>query len=985
MNYEIYCGQYILHDIRTDKYRVTNGNLTEELSKVKELTFQIYSEHPYFDKINPLVPNIKVEKDNNTIFRGRVININQSMDNSKQITCESSFAFLFDSIIRPYSFQGTPKDLFQYFINSHNTQVGTFEKTTDILIQSNKVYFKYNESNFLYEQVLNPNVSEIDNYYEIDGDKIVLIGKLTGANLDNNDYINRSSTDYISTFESLETKILDTIGGYLFERYENDFTFIDWVDDFKNGENQIIAGQTIEFGKNLMDLFVDNDASTTYSVVIPLGAEIEDEDGTKERLTIKDVNNGKDYLVNETALANYGWIVAPISDTTWDDVTLASNLKTKGEDYLSEIAVMLKSTLELNSFDLSVLDKNINSFKLGEYVVVKSTFHGISKTYLLSKKITSINDATAMTITLGETKNTLTGIQLNDNKDNITRVENMLGDYVLNKDVTAIVEEQIENSSIIQQIPQQVLIQVQEEYTSKEEFLDVVSLFSVDLVLYNLTIPVSTDKKPMESKTYEINFYCYFKGTQVSVTPTSSSSNPGITLSFATGKINLTVDSNTAISNLTNEFVVNFSYQNAGDTYLASKKIVVVLAEKGATGATGPQGEPGNDGTDGADGANGADGKSAYQIWLDAGNTGTEEEYLASLKGDKGDTGEQGIQGPQGEKGDTGDTGPQGPQGPQGIQGPPGTDGTSTYFYVKYSENATGTPMTDTPSENSKYMGVASTTSPTAPTSPSGYVWSLIKGADGADGQNGSPGQPGADGQTSYLHIKYSEDGSTFTPADEESGYALGEKPSAYIGQYVDFNEADSTNFEDYTWYKFTEDIDGTLNDMQEQIAENTTTTANNYQDIIGRLDGYATVENVTEVTNRVENLTTSTEQAINIIEDIKVNGVTQVNTETGYTFDKDGLEIEKSNAPTGSKLDEAGLEIKDKTSAAETTQFYSGYVDEEMAEKTAALEKYQGQTVTYSNNFIFENYLQSGNGRWEDVEDEVYGKGIGFFIGGGN
>lgn len=554
------------------------------------------------------------------------------------------------------------------------------------------------------------------------------------------------------------------------------------------------------------------------------------------------------------------------------------------------------------------------------------------------------------------------------------------------------------------------ILGVVESKTTEVEttLLGYIDLFSVDLDLYNLTIPVDTSNRPIESKSYEIGFYCYFKGTQVSITPTSSSSNSGITLSFTTDTINLTVVSNTAISNLTNEFIINFNYLDSEDEkeYVVQKKIVVVLAEKGEAGATGPQGEPGSDGIDGVDGT---DGKSAYQIWLDAGNTGTEEEYLASLKGDKGDTGAQGIQGPQGEagpagpKGDTGDVGPQGPQGeqgiqgekgetgatgpqgPPGIQGPPGANGTSTYFYVRYSENASGSPMTDTPNENSKYMGVASTTSPTAPTSPSGYVWSLIKGADGADGQSGSPGQPGADGQTSYLHIKYSEDGSSFTPADEEAGYGLGEKPSAYIGQYVDFNEADSTNFDDYTWYKFTEDIDGTLSDLQNQISDNAATTANNYQDIIGRLDGYATVENVTEVTNRVENLTTSTEQVTTIVENIQVNGVNQVHTETGFTFDKDGLEIEKSNAPTGSKLNEAGLEIKDKTSAAETTQFYSGYVDEEMAEKTAALEKYQGQTVTYSNNFIFENYLQSGNGRWEDVEDEVYGKGIGFFIGGGN
>lgn len=911
MNYEIYCNQYILHDIRTEQYRITNGILTEELSKVKELSFQIYPDHPYFDKLELLVPNIKIIKDNAIIFKGRIINFNQSIDNSMQVVAESSLAFLFDSIIRPYEFQGTPEALFQFFINNHNNQVGEFTKTIDTAIKNDKIYFKYNNANSLYEQVINPSITEISDYYEISGDKVIYIGKTTGANLDTNDYINRSNTNYDNTFNSIEDKILSTIGGYLLERYEGELVFLDWVDDFTNGENQTLSGQTIEFGKNLMDLFVDNDASETYSVVIPLGAEIEKEDGTKERLTIKDVNSGKDYLINETALANYGWIVAPIDNTTWNDITLASNLKSKGEEYLSEIAVMLKSTLELNSFDLSILDKNINSFKLGEYVIVKSTFHNISKSYLLSKKVTSINDAASMTITLGETKNTLTGIQLNDNKNNITHFETMLDDYVLNEDITSIVEEKIENSSIIQQIPEQVLIQVESEYTSKEEFLSTVSLFSVDLDLYNLTIPVNTDNKPLESKTYEIGFYCYFKGIQVSVTPTSSSSNTGINLTFATGKINLTVDSNTAISNLTNEFVINFEYVDGTEGYTVQKKVIVVLAEKGEVGATGPQGEPGE----------------------------------------------------------------------QGIQGPPGENGTSTYFYVKYSENASGTPMTDTPNENSKYMGVASTTSPTAPTNPSGYVWSLIKGADG---EAGSPGQPGTDGQTPYLHIKYSEDGSTFTPADTELGYGLGEKPSAYFGQYVDFNEADSTNFSDYTWYKFTEDVDETLSSLQNQISENATTAANNYQDLIGRLDGYATVENVTEITNRVENLTTSTEQAINIIEDIQVNGVTQVHTETGYTFNQDGLNIEKTNAPTGSKLDEAGLEVKDKTSAAETTQFYSGYVDEEMAEKTTALEDYQGQSVTYASNLIFNNFLQSGNGRFEDVEDEIYGKGIGIFITGG-
>lgn len=134
-----------------------------------------------------------------------------------------------------------------------------------------------------------------------------------------------------------------------------------------------------------------------------------------------------------------------------------------------------------------------------------------------------------------------------------------------------------------------------------------------------------------------------------------------------------------------------------------------------------------------------------------------------------------------------------GAYGEQGIQGNPGKDGVSTYFYVRYSENSDGSDMTTVPNKNSKYMGVCSTTATTAPTTASEYTWSLIKGADG---EKGSPGEKGEDGQTSYLHIKYSNDGKTFTSNN-------GETIGSYIGTYVDFVESDSLNFDDYKWKKF--------------------------------------------------------------------------------------------------------------------------------------------------------------------------------------
>ena len=509
--------------------------------------------------------------------------------------------------------------------------------------------------------------------------------------------------------------------------------------------------------------------------------------------------------------------------------------------------------------------------------------------------------------------------------------------------------------------------------TQVVDLQDSIKYFSVDLSQYNLTIPTSADKKPLLTKNYDINFYAYFKGQQVTPSVTITGSNTGITTTKTDTYIRFAVNANTAIANDTNEYTIEFSYSDGQTSYSNTKKINIALAIKGQDGENGADGAPGQPGQDGQPGENG---KSAYQIWLDAGNTGTEEYYLNSLKGEKGDKGDTGSTGPQGPKGDTGETGPQGEKGdkgdtgPQGIQGPPGENGTSTYFYVRYSANASGNPMTTTPQSDTKYMGVSSTTSPTAPTSYAAYTWTLIKGADGQngqdgnDGQDGTPGQPGADGQTSYLHVKYSENGNSFTPASD--GYAEGEKPSAYIGTYVDFTEADSTNFDDYAWYKFTEDIDSTLDDMQNQISDNAVATENNYQDIIGRLDGYATTEVVTQQISSMTAQMTSTELQINAINQTLENGVEKVVTSKGFTFDDEGLTIDNPNGNVKNKIDETAVEIIDKST--NTSLLFAGF-DTELQE-----------TLVRSNNLTVTKYLKIPHSRFEKYNNPTFGNGTGCF-----
>lgn len=130
-----------------------------------------------------------------------------------------------------------------------------------------------------------------------------------------------------------------------------------------------------------------------------------------------------------------------------------------------------------------------------------------------------------------------------------------------------------------------------------------------------------------------------------------------------------------------------------------------------------------------------------------------------------------------------------------GATGATGADGKTSYFHIKYSpvQNPTASQMTETPNI---YIGTYVDFTPADSTDPKKYTWYRFQGLQGPEGNQGIPGINGANGQTSYLHIKYSNDGGkTFTAN-------TGETPGDYIGQYVDFVQADSTDPKRYSWSK---------------------------------------------------------------------------------------------------------------------------------------------------------------------------------------
>lgn len=362
--YTIYADGKALYspNLVNEGYGVISPKLTVELNKAGSLTFILPPTNLMYDSIQKLKTIITVIQDSEEIFRGRVLHDEKDFYNRKDVYCEGELAFLLDSIQRPYTFQGDIPVLFRKFIANHNEQV--------------------------------------------DEEKQFTVGTITVT--DPNNYINRENSDYSTTWDAINDKLIDTHGGYLRPRYQNSIRYIDLVAEYGSASSQVI-----EFGVNMLDISEYISAEDVFTVLIPLGAEQQDDDGnTTGRLTIESVNNSKDYIEDASAIALFGriWKVQE-----WDDVTVASNLLTKGKAYL-ESGIEMAVSLTMKAVDMHLLDVNTDRIRLGDSVRVVSIPHNLDKYFLCSKIVIDMVNPDKTEFTLGVTFSAMTDKQVNSAK-----------------------------------------------------------------------------------------------------------------------------------------------------------------------------------------------------------------------------------------------------------------------------------------------------------------------------------------------------------------------------------------------------------------------------------------------------------------------------------------------------------------------------------------------------------------------------------------
>lgn len=346
--YKILCDNLIMCDSRIEELALISPVVTLEENKAGSFTFTIPPTHPQYDVIQKRKTIVDVYQDEELIFSGVCVEESKDFYNQKKIYCEGELTFFNDSIQRPARYQGVNvRELLESYINIHNAQVEENKKFT--------------------------------------------VGIVTVK--DNNDYI-YCYTNYNSTMTELKEDLVDDLGGFFRVRHTDGVRYLDYLAESQNTNSQII-----QIGGNLMDFTSNIDSSEIATAIIPLGCQIEESqvEGLEARLTISDVNDGKDYVYSQDAVNTYGWIFKTVE---WNDVTVASTLKSKGEKYLADIQFE-NMVIEAKAVDLHLTDQDIEQFKLSDQIRVVSRPHGLDRYFRLTKMTINLNNPENTTVTLG--------------------------------------------------------------------------------------------------------------------------------------------------------------------------------------------------------------------------------------------------------------------------------------------------------------------------------------------------------------------------------------------------------------------------------------------------------------------------------------------------------------------------------------------------------------------------------------------------------
>lgn len=337
------------------EHEILLENPTLELpdNEAGSFTFTIHRNNPGYSLIKRLTSVVTVKWNDEVLFKGRVLSAEKDFNKALFVECEGELAYLDDSIQRPAEYHElTVYAYVAKLVELHNAQVGPekqFEVGAVTVVDSNDSLYRY--------------------------------------------------TNWESTLSTFQDDLLESLGGHLRVRYEGSHRYLDYLADYPR-----LSNQTIEFGENLLTYNETNSARELATVCIPLGARQEQSSiaALEERLTVKSVNNGKDYIELSAAVQAYGRITKTV---IWDGVNTPSILLAKGQKWLQDNQYE-DLELSLTAVDLADFGVDVDHLRLLDRVRCTSKPHGMDHEFPLTSVTINLTDPTQNIYTLGSKSKT---------------------------------------------------------------------------------------------------------------------------------------------------------------------------------------------------------------------------------------------------------------------------------------------------------------------------------------------------------------------------------------------------------------------------------------------------------------------------------------------------------------------------------------------------------------------------------------------------
>lgn len=362
--YQVYFDQYPLHDLRDDDLVLREPDVHLAVGESGSMSFTLDPDHPYADRLTRLHGKVKLLADGRQIFAGRICKDTRDFNLFRRIEVEGLLSCLNDSIIPPFDFPAEFLERADYKAAAAGGNVVAY---------------------FL-GWVLGLHNSQVGPEQQIQ------LGTVTVS--DPNNYISRASSSYLTTMEVVRKKLEDLLGGYLVADYSGETPVLHYYDELP-----LTNVQEVRYGENLLDLVSEIDAAKICTALLPTGSE----GLTLAGLPDGDLGEGiwKEGLIvyskpleEELGGARITHIVK------MDDVTLATNLRSKAADHLASQGARALHTLEIRAADLGSIE-DLPRFVVGRNVHLYSERHGFEATFPLMVLDPDIENPANTEITLG--------------------------------------------------------------------------------------------------------------------------------------------------------------------------------------------------------------------------------------------------------------------------------------------------------------------------------------------------------------------------------------------------------------------------------------------------------------------------------------------------------------------------------------------------------------------------------------------------------